>query len=223
MKARRIHRRLAWLALGFAVYGCGTLKYEVFKETSLPNPPTAPVKVYIREFQVESKAAVVDPRAASAAEAQGGQQYITNEMAVAGQQLVLISRPSRIEDLSGAILRELRRDRVRVFSQLTRIEQLDEETVREIENPFELVPVQSEDAQLEISGKALINSQRVRKVFSQQTQSVEVEVEVRDLRTGRVVKKSPLSANVVMTFNSRELEEALAISVVTSLTRRLLF
>ena len=42
-----------------------TLKYEVLKNTSLANPPLAPIKIYIKEFPVESKANVVDPRVAN--------------------------------------------------------------------------------------------------------------------------------------------------------------
>ncbi len=218
---RRVGFTGALLAAALGV-GCITLKFEALKGTSLPNPPVVPVKIYIREFPVDSKAAVIDPRAAPSS-AQGGEQYMTNDMARQGQELTLISRPSRIEDLSGAILRELGKDRVRIFTQLARIDGLNEETVREIGNPFVLVPAESEDADLEISGTALINSQRVRKEFSQDTQSVEIQVEVRDIRTGKVIEKSPLIAGIVMTFNSRELEEAIAIAVVSSLTRKLLF
>ena len=90
-------------------------------------------------------------------------------------------------------------------------------------NPFTLVSVDSDEADLEISGTALITSQRVRKVFSPQTQRVQIEVSVRDIKTGKVSKKSPVDAGIVMTFNSRELEEALAVAVVTSLTQKLLF
>ena len=223
MKRQRARLGMILLAAGLAA-GCITLKYELLKETSLANPPGAPSKIYIREFPVDSKAAVGDPRAADAAATQGGQQYVTNELAsTAGAALTTISRPSRIEDLSGAVLRELRKDKVRVFSQLVYIDELNDETVREIDNPFVIVSMESAEAQLEIVGAALISSQRVRKVFSNQTKSVDVEVEVKDLRTGKVSKKSPSNVGVVMTFNSRELEEAMAIAVVTSLTRKLLF
>ena len=199
-----------------------TLKYEVLKNTSLSNPPTAPIKIYIKEFPVESKANVVDPRVANSTGGEG-EQYVTNALASQGSKLVQISRPSRIEDLSGAVLRELRKEKVRIFSQTDRIKELDEDSVRQVSNPFVLVSSDAADADLEISGSALITSQRVRKVFSQQTQSVLVEVKVKDLKTGVMSKKSPINAGVVMIFNSRELEEALAIAVVTSLTQKLLF
>ena len=201
--------------------GCA-LKYEALKNTSLPNPPLMPVKIYVKEFPVESKANVVDPRSANAANS-GGTQYITNALASQGNKLVQISRPSRIEDLSGALLRELRKQQVRIFTQTDRVEVLDEDSVRQVSNPFALVPADSDEADLEISGTAVITSQRVRKVFSPQTQRVQVEVSVRDLKTGKVSKKSPVDAGIVMTFNSRELEEALAIAVLTSLTQKLLF
>ena len=201
--------------------GCA-LKYEALKNTSLPNPPSMPVKIYVKEFPVESKANVVDPRSANAANS-GGTQYITNALASQGNKLVQISRPSRIEDLSGALLRELRKQQVRIFTQTDRVEVLDEDSVRQVSNPFALVPADSDEADLEISGTAVITSQRVRKVFSPQTQRVQVEVSVRDLKTGKVSKKSPVDAGIVMTFNSRELEEALAIAVLTSLTQKLLF
>ena len=199
-----------------------TLKYEVLKNTSLSNPPTAPIKIYIKEFPVESKANVVDPRVANSTGGEG-EQYVTNALASQGSKLVQISRPSRIEDLSGAVLRELRKEKVRIFSQTDRVKELDEDSVRQVNNPFILVSADAADADLEISGSALITSQRVRKVFSQQTQSVLVEIEVKDLKTGVMSKKSPINAGVVMIFNSRELEEALAIAVVTSLTQKLLF
>ena len=199
-----------------------TLKYEALKDTSVPNPPSVPVKIYVKEFPVESKANVVDPRTANSAGSQGS-QYITNALASEGNRLVQITRPSRIEDLSGALLRELRKDKVRILTQTDRIEVLDEDSVRQVNNPFALVSEDSDEADLEISGTALITSQRVRKVFSPQTQRVQVEVSVRDLKTGKVSTKSPVDAGIVMTFNSRELEEALAVAVVTSLTQKLLF
>jgi len=199
-----------------------TLKYEALKDTSLPNPPSVPVKIYVKEFPVESKANVVDPRTANSAGSQES-QYLTNALASAGNRLVQITRPSRIEDLSGALLRELRKDKVRIFTQTDRVEVLDEDSIRQVDNPFALVSAESDEADLEISGTALITSQRVRKVFSAQTQRVQVEVAVKDLKTGKVSKKSPVDAGIVMIFNSRELEEALAIAVVTSLTQKLLF
>ena len=199
-----------------------TLKYEALKDTSLPNPPSMPIKIYVKEFPVESKANVVDPRAANSTASQGS-QYITNALASQGNKLVQITRPSRIEDLSGALLRELRKDKVRILTQTDRVEVLDEDSVRQVNNPFALVSEDSDEADLEISGTALITSQRVRKVFSPQTQRVQVEVSVKDLKTGKVSTKSPVDAGIVMTFNSRELEEALAIAVVTSLTQKLLF
>ena len=199
-----------------------TLKYEALKNTSLPNPPSMPVKIYVKEFPVESKANVVDPRTANSAGSQGT-QYVTNALASEGSRLVQITRPSRIEDLSGALLRELRKDKVRILTQMDWIEVLDEDSVRQVNNPFALVSEDSDEADLEISGTALITSQRVRKVFSPQTQRVQVAVSVKDLKTGKVSTKSPVDAGIVMTFNSRELEEALAIAVVTSLTQKLLF
>ena len=199
-----------------------TLKYEALKDTSLPNPPSMLVKILVKEFPVESKANVVDPRSANSASSQGT-QYMTNALASQGNKLVQITRPSRIEDLSGALLRELRKDKVRIFTQTDRVEVLDEDSVRQVNNPFTVVSADSDEADLEISGTALITSQRVRKVFSPQTQRVQVEVSVKDLKTGKVSTKSPVDAGIVMTFNSRELEEALAIAVVTSLTRKLLF
>ena len=199
-----------------------TLKYEALKDTSLPNPPSMPIKIYVKEFPVESKANVVDPRAANSTASQGT-QYITNALASQGNKLVQITRPSRIEDLSGALLRELRKDKVRILTQTDRVEVLDKDSVRQVNNPFTLVSEDSDEADLEISGTALITSQRVRKVFSPQTQRVQVEVSVKDLKTGKVSTKSPVDAGIVMTFNSRELEEALAVAVVTSLTQKLLF
>lgn len=212
-------RMLAVVALA-TIPSC-SLKYELLKDTSLVNPPSGPIKIYVREFPVDSKASVVDPRVATAALDQGQEQYITNELARSGNKLVRISRPSRLEDLSGAILRELRRERVRVFAQYDFVDELDEDSVREINNPFELVA--ADEADLEISGSALILSQKVRKVYSQYTQAAEVQVEVKDLSSGSVSQKTPINAGINMVFNSRELEEALVIAVMTSLTQKLLF
>ncbi len=217
---KKMVKYLGMMLLGGAM-AC-TLRYEALKDTSLPNPPSMPVKIYVKEFPVESKANVVDPRTANSASGQGT-QYVTNALATSGNRLVQITRPSRIEDLSGALLRELRRDKVRIFTQTDRVEVLDEDSVRQVNNPFAVVSADSDEADLEISGTALLSSQRVRKVFSPQTQRVQVEVSVKDLKTGKVSKKSPVDAGIVMTFNSRELEEALAIAVVTSLTQKLLF
>ena len=210
-----------WVTLIVGSTGCA-LKYEALKDTSLPNPPSMPVKIYVKEFPVESKANVVDPRIANSTSSQGT-QYLTNALASQGNKLLQITRPSRIEDLSGALLRELRKDKVRIFTQTDRVEMLDEDSVRQVDNPFALVSADSDEADLEISGTALITSQRVRKIFSPQTQRVQVEVSVKDLKTGKVSKKSPVDAGIVMTFNSKELEEALAVAVVTSLTQKLLF
>ena len=221
MKKMAAHLGAALLAAGL-LSACFTLKYEVLKGTSLANPPVAPIKISIRAFPVDSKASITEASAAVAGGArQQGFQQITNNLAREGTELLRISRPSRIEDLSGAVLRELRKDKVRILLQLDRIANLDPEIVRQIDNPFELVA--ATEAQLEISGTALINSQRMRKAFSQQTKSVEIKIEVKDLQTGKVSKQSPLSAGVAMTFNSRELEEAMAIAVVTSLVQKVLF
>ncbi len=200
-----------------------TLKYEALKDTSLPNPPSMSVKIYVKEFPVESKANVVDPRTANSASSSQGTQYMVNALASQGSKLVQITRPSRIEDLSGALLRELRKDKVRILTQTDWVEVLDGDSVRQVNNPFTLVSEDSDEADLEISGTALITSQRVRKVFSPQTQRVQVEVSVKDLKTGKVSTKSPVDAGIVMIFNSKELEEALALAVVTSLTQKLLF
>ncbi|NKB68670.1 MAG: hypothetical protein GKR89_16525 [Candidatus Latescibacteria bacterium] len=216
---RKIALYMGAVLLAVGLGASCTLKYEVLKETSLPNPPNEPIKIYIKQFPVDSKASVVDPRLT--ADTGATDRRSTNNMANTGNKLLRISRPSRIEDLSGAILRELRKDKVRVFSLLDQIEELDEDNIREIDNPFQLVA--AEDAQLEISGQAVINSQRVRKVFSMQTQSVEVKVEVKDLQTEKMSAKNPINVGVVMAFNSRELEEALAIAVVTSMAQKLLF
>ena len=70
---------------------------------------------------------------------------------------------------------------MRILTQTDRIEVLDEDSVRQVNNPFKLVSEDADDADLEISGTALITSQRVRKVFSPQTQRVQVEVSVQGI------------------------------------------
>lgn len=219
MSKRSLYKGMG-LLVALVLCGCGSLKYDVLKNTSVPNPPGEPIKVYVKQFPVQSKASVVDPLVAVGGGQTGGGQ-VTNTMASVGNELVTISRSSRIEDLSGALLRELRQKKVRVFTQLDQIADL--ETVRLVDNPFVLVPSGSEEAQLEISGAALINSQRVNKIFSQETKNVEIELTIKDLKTGNENGKEPLRAGIIMTFNSRELEEAMAIAVVTSLTQKVLF
>jgi len=207
----------AALALGL---GACTLKYDVLRGTSVPNPPTAPIKIYIKEFQVVSKASVVDPAAAVGGASEDAGRAAGGLAEKSGNKLIQISRPSRIEDLSGAIIRELRKDQVRVFSQLELVKDL--QTVRLVENPFEMVSSDAE-AHLEISGTAQINSQRIGKVFSQDTKNIEVAVTVKDLQSGSTSRKTPLGVGVRMVFNSKELEEAMAIAVVTSLAQKILF
>jgi hypothetical protein len=207
----------AALALGL---GACTLKYDVLRGTSVPNPPTAPIKIYIKEFQVVSKASVVDPAAAVGSADEGGGHVAGGLAEKSGNKLIEISRPSRIEDLSGAIIRELRKNQVRVFSQLELIKDL--QTVRLVDNPFELVASDA-GAQLEISGIAQINSQRYGKAFSQDTKSIEVVVTVKDLQSGSTSRKNPLGVGVRMIFNSKELEEAMAVAVVTSLSQKIIF
>ena len=209
------------LLAGLLLGGCGGLKYEMLKGTSLANPPEEPIKIYIKEFQVESKASVIDPRAAVG----GGDPHAgtapTNTLSQVGSELVTISRPSRIEDLSGSVLRELRREQVRVLVALDKVEDLED--VRLVENPFELVPAGSAEAQLEITGKALLRSQRVEKKFSRRTNKIEVEVQIKDLKSGKSLKRQPLQVGIEMVFNSKELEEAMAVAVVTYLTQKILF
>lgn len=208
---------VALLVLG----ACGSLKYDVLKGTSIPNPPTAPIKVYIKEFRVESKASVIDPRAAVAA---AGSDYLSsssNSGLTEGGELVRISRSSRIEDLSGATLRELRQEKVRIFTEIGQV--VDLEGVRWVENPFVLVPVGSEEADLEITGTALINSERIAKQFSRMTKNIEITLVIKDLKSGNVNEKETLRTGIHMIFNSKELEEAMAVAVVTGLTQKILF
>ena len=203
---------------------CGSLKYELLKDTSLPNPPSKPVKIYITGFPVISKANIVDPKAAVGSGpggySGGNAAAATNELASVGNYLAVISRPTRIEDLSGAILRELRKPDVRVFTDLEMISGMD--AVRTISNPFELV-AGSEEADLEIEGNVLLMSERVSKKFSQNTTSVEVQITVRDVSTDAVSGKKPLRAGIQMVFNSRELEEAMAVAAITGMTQKILF
>ena len=208
------------LLSGFVLASCGGLKYEMLKGTSLENPPEESIKIYIKEFQVESKASVIDPQATIGGGDPNAGTALTNNLAQVGNELVTISRPSRIEDLSGSVLRELRRDQVRVLLSLDKVEDLED--VRLVENPFELVRAGSAEAHLEITGKALLRSQRVEKKFSRKTTNVEVEVEIKDLKSGETLKRQPLKVGIKMTFNSKELEEAMAVAVVTYLTQKIL-
>lgn len=209
------------LAACIVVGGCSALKYEVLRGTSLPNPPPAPVAVTIKGFPVTSKASVLNRRAGTGGAAADAGTGSINSMAEESAGIMEISRPCRLEDLSGAVLRELRQEKVRVFADLDKIDNLD--LVRQVANPYRLVAAESQDAQLEISGKALIHSQRVSKAFSQKTTGVELELSLKDLATGRTIGREKIRTGIRMTFNSRELEEAMAIAVVTYLTQKTLF
>jgi len=201
---------LSLLAAG----GCLSLKYQILKGTSLQNPPGAPLAVYVKAFPVTSKASVIDPLAAV------GTRYPGQETSFdpTQTQLAEVTRPSRIEDLSGALLRELRRPELRTLVDMQKVPNLEE--VRPVANPFALVPLGAPEARLEISGEALIRSQRVGSQFSQKTDRVEITVQVMDLETGRVVRMPAYDAGIRMIFNSRELEEAMAVAVATILTRK---
>ncbi|MEW6754299.1 MAG: hypothetical protein AB1505_25445 [Candidatus Latescibacterota bacterium] len=206
-------------ALGvLSAAGCAGLKYESLRGTSLPNPPPAPVAVYVEQFPVVSKASVLERRVVTTGTEASGSSI--NALAETGSGITEISRPCRIEDLVGSLLREMRADTVRVLADLTQIEDLG--GARRIRNPFRLVGSEAE-AQLILSGQALIRSQRVSKTFSQKTQGVELDLEVKDVATGRVTRREKLRAGIRMIFNSRELEEAMSVAAVTYLTQRTLF
>lgn len=223
MRAHRIYATAAVVTAALLI-GCVTQKYVLLKGTSVDNPPVGRMKIALGAFPVASKAGVVDPIAAvssphessggiSRPGASGGMAAETHEMEIA--------RASRIEDLAGTVLRELRREEVRIFVDLEHIADLEE--TRRIANPFVLVSAESGEAQLEISGKALIRSRRISKRFTRKTDSVEVTVTVKDVATGEVLTKNTLRLGVNLVFNSEELEEAMAIGVVTHLLQRTLF
>ena len=142
-------------------------------------------------------------------------------MAETGGELIKISRPSRIEDLSGAVLRQLRQEQVRIFNTMDIVQAIED--VRTIDNPFELVTVDDPQADLEISGKILINSQRISKKFSRMTKNVEIQLIVRDIKNDKENEKKQVRAGINMIFNSKELEEAMAIAVITNMTQKILF
>jgi len=201
---------------------CGGLKYAALNRTSVENPPKSRVKVYLKQLPVSSKAAIVVAQASvGSGEYQSGGRS-TNELANQGRALIEISRPSRIEDLSGSVLRELRKDEIRTLvvgdEAITEIKD-----VQIVENPYLLVSPEDPEAQLEISGNILIKSERVKKKFTLKTSSVVLELSIKDLATGKVVPMLPFSISLNMIFNSRELEEAITLAVVTSLTQKVLF
>jgi hypothetical protein len=202
------------------VMGCGNLKLLALKGTSIENPPVQPVKIYVKEFPVTSKANVVDPNAALGDNDYTGGRSI-NTLAEVGNAIMVISRSSRIEDLTRSFLRELRRDKLRVYSEYDRVTGL--ENIREIENPFVLVPPEDEEAQLEISGTIYLLSQRVEQRFSQKSTSAELELVVKDVKSGAEVRLPAVKAGISMAFNSKELEEAIAVFISTVLTQKTLF
>jgi hypothetical protein len=142
-------------------------------------------------------------------------------LAEAGNAIMVISRNSRIEDLTRSLLRELRRDKLRIFSELDRVRDL--QYVREVPNPFILVPPEDDEAQLEISGSVLLLSKRVEQRFSQKSTSATVQMVITDLGTGKQIRMPPVKSGINMTFNSKELEEAIAILITTVVTQKTLF
>ena len=213
-------RMMLYLTSVVITVGCGNLKFLALKGTELENPPSMPIKMYVKEFPVTSKANVVDPKAALGDSDVGGGRSI-NALAEAGNAIMVISRNSRIEDLTRTLLRELRRDKLRIFAEFDRVRDL--QNVREIANPFVLVPPEDDDAQLEISGSVLLLSKRVEQRFSQKSTSATVEVVITDLATGKQIRMPPVKAGINMTFNSKELEEAIAILISTVVTQKTLF
>lgn len=213
-------RWVAMALLGAGLLGC-SLKYESLKSTSVENPPTAPVKVYVGQFPVTSKANVVPP-SVTVDDTEYGNQLSgggsISGLAQVGNAIAIITRTSRIEDLTRSVLRELRRDKARVFVEWDNVTDLS--LARDTNNPFKLVPIGSEEADLEISGEALIRSQRVEKKFSQKTMEVEIDVSIKDLKTGQVRQLPTMKAGIKMLFNSKELEEAMAVAVVTNLLQK---
>ena len=164
---------------------------------------------------MDSRASVIDPLAAVAYQYYEGSESNLQSSASA---LAEIARSSRIEDLSAALLRELRQDKIRIFLDVGKISSLD--GTRLVSNPFELVPPGDARAQLEIIGKAKIHSQRLGDQFSRNTSRVDIEVGVKDLKTDKVIMQVPFPAGINMVYNSRELEEAMAVAVATVLTRK---
>ena len=57
-------RMMLYLTSVVITVGCGNLKFLALKGTELENPPSMPIKMYVKEFPVTSKANVVDPNAA---------------------------------------------------------------------------------------------------------------------------------------------------------------
>ena len=220
MVSRARFRMMLYLTSVVVTVGCGNLKFLALKGTELENPPSAPIKLYVKEFPVTSKANVVDPNAALGDSDMGGGRSI-NALAEAGNAIMVISRNSRIEDLTRSLLRELRRDKLRVFSELDRVRDL--QNVREVANPFILVPPEDDDAQLEISGSVLLLSKRVEQRFSQKSTSATVKMVITDLGTGKQISMPPVKSGINMTFNSKELEEAIAILITTVVTQKTLF
>ena len=220
MVSRARFRMMLYLTSVVVTVGCGNLKFLALKGTELENPPSAPIKLYVKEFPVTSKANVVDPNAALGDRDMGGGRSI-NALAEAGNAIMVISRNSRIEDLTRSLLRELRRDKLRVFSELDRVRDL--QNVREVANPFILVPPEDDDAQLEISGSVLLLSKRVEQRFSQKSTSATVKMVITDLGTGKQIRMPPVKSGINMTFNSKELEEAIAILITTVVTQKTLF
>lgn len=220
MVSRARFRMMLYLTSVVVTVGCGNLKFLALKGTELENPPSTPIKLYVKEFPVTSKANVVDPNAALGDSDMGGGRSI-NALAEVGNAIMVISRNSRIEDLTRSLLRELRRDKLRVFSEFDRVRDL--QNVREVANPFILVPPEDDDAQLEISGSVLLLSKRVEQRFSQKSTSATVKMVITDLGTGMQIRMPPVKSGINMTFNSKELEEAIAILITTVVTQKTLF
>ena len=222
MSIKNRYKVFGFLCLVLVVtLGCGNLKYVALKGTELTNPPTERVRVYVKQFPVTSKANVIDPNAISSGDQYQGGGSSINSLAEVGNAIMVISRSTRIEDLTRSLLRELRNNELRYLSEYERVTDLSK--VRVMSNPYELVAPEDKRAQLEISGEVVLMSQRVEQRFSQNSSSVEVRIKIKDLATGRQADILPVKSGINMTYNSKELEAAIAVFISTVLTQKTRF
>ena len=184
--------------------GCSQ-KYVALKGTGLPNPPTERVKVCVGEFPVESFAVETVQRTGGSA----------TTFRRAGE-LPKVKREYSISDLRPLVEEALSVENIRTLQTLTKVQDL--ENLSEVENPFVLAD--EEDAVLKFTGKVTINSQKVGFDFSEDINSLNIEVMARDMRSGVNTMETSTLYTVKIPYESDLLKNALLYSVLGLMTQK---
>jgi hypothetical protein len=186
------------------IFGGCSAKYVAIKGNGLPNPPTERVKVYVGDFPVESFAVETVQRTG------GGSTFRR-----AGE-LPKVKRDYSISDLGPFVKEALSGESIKALQTLTKVQDL--ENLPEVENPFVLAD--EENAILKFTGKATINSQKVGFEFSDDTNSLNIEVVARNMRNGINTMETSTVYTVKIPYDSDVLKDALLYSVLGLMTQK---